>query len=746
MANRRRGPISWFIRQEFLQRAMAICVGVFLLQYIGWMIKEEYVWQKETASLIKYTLLALGITYLIPKIPILLRGLIQIIVIFVITAFYFDYQFVPLLKWDWDQVLPFIDQNFGQLLPYLWFALGTWLVYAACIWIMSIKLSMYIGIIGSIIALCIRDSFSNLSLWREIAVVLFCSTLIVVISNMLRIQKQAPDAWNKLSKRPFPIVIPIVLFALIFYSIVQYTPPIRPILTDPYTAWKNYNGEQVARFVSEDGGFLGTNQEASAESGYSREDSQLGGGFQFNYRNVMKVNSTHRSYWRGETRSMYTGTGWEKYGGELGNRSAVGPGQLLQSDPNIDTSKATMRTVKYTVTMSTEEAYPVLFGPNQIGQLEKLEGKNTTNSLEKLSWTPNDAVMNFDGNSNYPTSYTMISQVPIIDVEGLRTVKLEDISAEEWAVYLLIPETMPARVRDLAEEITKNSATPYDKVKNIEQYLANNFTYNTNPAKGSSHDFVDQFLFEVKEGYCDYYSTSMVMLARSIGMPARWVKGFSTGTSLLEEMMERGGYRGANELISQSEDEYTVRNADAHSWVEVYFPGWGWIPFEPTAGFRMPAVSADDANAPAPTPILADNLPVEESLETNWNWRAWTFFAGLIVLVVLIIFMMYRYIPWGKVFKLLKRARYAGNYNQMVLNDMYRLLHYAKRKGYDRLDNETTIRETLTRWMHQSVWLERELQTLLHQYERANYSGSKITEKEWYENNRNIRKVKIAMK
>lgn len=744
MANRRHGPISWFIRQEFLQRAMVICVGVFLLQYVGWMIKEEYVWQKETASLIKYTLLALGVTYFIPKIPILLRVLIQIIVIFVITGVYFDYQFVPLHAWKWEQILPFVDNNFKQLLPYLWFSLGTGLVYAISIWAMSRKLWMYIGILGSIIAFCIRDSFSNLSLWREIAVLLFCSTLIVVITNMLRIQKRTPDAWRKLSKRPFPIIIPVMLFSLIFYSIVQYTPPIRPILTDPYTAWKNYNGEQVTRFISDDGGFFAS--EGSTESGYSRNDSQLGGGFQFNYRNVMRVTSTHRSYWRGETRSVYTGTGWEKDEGEVANRSAVVQGQLLQPDPKVDTSKAAMKTVKYTVTMSTEEAYPVLFGPNQIGQINELKGNNTTNSLERLSWTSNDAVMNFSGNSNYPTSYTMTSQIPVIDIEGLRTVKFEDISAEEWGAYLQIPESMPTRVRDLAEEITKNSATPYDKVKNIEQYLANNFIYNTNPAKGSSHDFVDQFLFEVKEGYCDYYSTAMVMLTRSIGMPTRWVKGFSSGTSLLEEMMERGGYRGANELMSQSSDEYTVRNADAHSWVEVYFPGWGWLPFEPTAGFSMPAASADDTGAPAPTPILADNLPVEESSETNWNWRAWTFFAGLIVLVALIIFIMYKYIAWGKLFKLLKRARYAGNYNQMVLNDVYKLLQYAKRKGYDRHDHETTVRETLTRWMHQSVWLERELRTVLDEYERANYSGSKITEKEWYENNRNIRKVKIAMK
>lgn len=744
MTKARKGILSWLIGQDFLLRAMAVLVGVFLMQYVSWMIQEEVVWKTETASLIKLTLLVVGFIYFIPKLPVIARSIIQLIVVFILTGWFLNYQFVPLLAWKWSQLLPFVDNNLRQLLPYLWFSLGTWVVFSCTVWFMSKRTLMYLGLIGSIIAFCIRDSFSNLALWKEIAVILFCSSMIVVINNMLQIRKASPDAWHKLSRKPFPILIPIVLFAFIFYSIVQYTPPIRPLLTDPYTAWKNYNGEQVMRFTTDEAGIISINQpEESVESGYSRDDSLLGGGFKYNYRTVMRVSTSDRSYWRGESRSVYTGSGWEKGPEELTQRTVVGLNKPLERDPKVDTSKAIMKNMEYTVTMEREEAYPVLFGAKEIKQLNNVN--NSSSVTSKLSWSPPDAVINFRGSTNYPEVYTMISEVPVIDIEALRTIKLEDINVEEWSSYLQIPETMPARVSELAQVVTSNSATPYDKVKNIEQYLAGNFQYTNEPATGSSKDFVDQFLFETKEGYCDYFSTAMVMLTRSIGMPARWVKGFSAGSSLLEEMMERGGYRSAMQR-STEDDEYIVRNSDAHSWVEVYFPGWGWLPFEPTAGFAMPAIYDMEGYEPTNTPELAEIETIDESSEFNWNLRTWGFILAIAILAALVLFILYKYIPWRHIPILLQRTRYAGNYNQLVLNDVYRWLQYANRKGFMRLEQETTMRETLTRWMITSVWLERELETLLRIYERAHYSGIKLTQEEWSEANQTIRMLKIAMK
>src|SRR5690606_40367002 len=119
--------------------------------------------------------------------------------------------------------------------------------------------------------------------------------------------------------------------------------------------------------------------------------------------------------------------------------------------------------------------------------------------------------------------------------------------------YLQLPDTVPARVRDLAQEITADADTPYDKVKAVEAYLQENYIYTNKPdlSKGSSADFVDRFLFEIQEGYCDYYSTAMAVMVRSLGLPARWVKGFKSGSQELEEMYLGMGM--PEELLEQLE-------------------------------------------------------------------------------------------------------------------------------------------------------------------------------------------------
>jgi hypothetical protein len=129
-------------------------------------------------------------------------------------------------------------------------------------------------------------------------------------------------------------------------------------------------------------------------------------------------------------------------------------------------------------------------------------------------------------------------------------------------------------VRDLANTITQGKENWYDKAKAVEDYFdLPEFVYDqTNvaiPEEGD--DYVDQFLFETKSGYCDNFSTSMVVLMRSIGIPTRWVKGYTEGES---KGTTESGYR-----------LYEITNNNAHSWVEVYFPDIGWVPFEPTKGF-----------------------------------------------------------------------------------------------------------------------------------------------------------------
>jgi hypothetical protein len=133
--------------------------------------------------------------------------------------------------------------------------------------------------------------------------------------------------------------------------------------------------------------------------------------------------------------------------------------------------------------------------------------------------------------------------------------------------YTSLPPSVPERVYALARDLTSTAPTPLDEALALETYLRQNYPYSLQiPAPPANADVADYFLFDLKTGYCDYYATAMAVMARSVGLPARLVMGYSSGD------------------YDYSNAEYIVTAANAHAWVEIYFPGTGWVEFEPTAG------------------------------------------------------------------------------------------------------------------------------------------------------------------
>lgn len=130
--------------------------------------------------------------------------------------------------------------------------------------------------------------------------------------------------------------------------------------------------------------------------------------------------------------------------------------------------------------------------------------------------------------------------------------------------YTALSEDIPERVIRLAQNITYDCTTDYERVVTIENYLRNNYQYTLSPSQvPEGRDFTDWFLFEDKRGYCTYFATSMTVMLRSLGIPARYVEGF-----VMPEKHE--------------DNVYTITGRNAHAWVEVYFQGFGWLTFEPT--------------------------------------------------------------------------------------------------------------------------------------------------------------------
>ncbi len=165
--------------------------------------------------------------------------------------------------------------------------------------------------------------------------------------------------------------------------------------------------------------------------------------------------------------------------------------------------------------------------------------------------------------------YQAVSRVSAATPEELRQAALKGIPPLISAHYTQLPEDLPVRIHDLAAEVAGEEPTPYDQARAIERFLRQ-YEYSLDvELPPSDVDPVDFFLFELQRGYCDYYASAMVVMARSLGLPARIATGFLT--------------RPADENGIQ-----TIRQIDAHSWAEVYFADYGWVEFEPTAHFISP--------------------------------------------------------------------------------------------------------------------------------------------------------------
>ncbi len=205
-------------------------------------------------------------------------------------------------------------------------------------------------------------------------------------------------------------------------------------------------------------------------------------------------------------------------------------------------------------------------------------------------------------------TYNVVSSVSTATPKALRTA---GTAYPNWiyALYTDVPDSLPQRVRNLSDQITAPYGNTYDKVMALEVYLRQ-ITYNDQiPAPPQGEDPVDYFLFESREGYCNYYASALALMARVQNIPARVVSGYTRG-----EFDAAKGY-------------YVVRERNSHSWVEVYFPQYGWIEFEPTASetiLRSEMAEEEDTEADAaavtspPRPEEEDdlgrNIPEDEEI------------------------------------------------------------------------------------------------------------------------------------
>ena len=261
-------------------------------------------------------------------------------------------------------------------------------------------------------------------------------------------------------------------------------------------------------------------------------------------------------YWRSVTYDVYVGEGWVT--------SSAPPSAYDANTPLIPGLLDQHRLIHLDVQMAQPEGN--LFWSGILFSTDIPFTANWRVRPQPSLFADQSALLQADmfAAASNANSYKAQSYVPDVTEEQLRAASAEYPESIHER-YLSLPRSVPDRVHQLAREIVAGKSNPYDKAKAIEAYLRT-YPYDLEvPAPPEDQDVADYFLFDLKKGYCDYYATAMVVLARSSGLPARFVSGYSSGS-----------YDAPNA-------QYVVRELNAHSWAEIYFPEIGWVEFEPTA-------------------------------------------------------------------------------------------------------------------------------------------------------------------
>ncbi|MFB6078999.1 MAG: DUF4129 domain-containing transglutaminase family protein [Halarchaeum sp.] len=260
----------------------------------------------------------------------------------------------------------------------------------------------------------------------------------------------------------------------------------------------------------------------------------VGGALDLSPRVQFVVESRERTYWRVGAYDRYTGGGWVR----------TGDGGTLDGTPGNGERLVQRVTAKRPLSTMPAAAEPVA----ATGVDYEATSTGTLRPTETIATNE---------------SYRVVSERPPVDGWRVRNAGT-DYPASVTDRYLQLPDTTGPEVAALADRVTADATTPYEKSRAVSRWLRANKNYSlAGPRVGANGHVARTFLLDADRGYCVHFASAMVVLLREEGVPARFVTGYTAG--------ERVG-----------DDTAVVRGLDAHAWVEVYFPDAGWVRFDPT--------------------------------------------------------------------------------------------------------------------------------------------------------------------
>ncbi|MCM3671917.1 DUF3488 and DUF4129 domain-containing transglutaminase family protein [Mesobacillus maritimus] len=616
----------------------------------------------------------------------------------------------------WNGDFPGIFNSFRTV---LFFLLLWTMIYLIKYWITK-KRQILFFVFMTLVFITVLDTFTpykaNLAIIRTVIIGFFMMGILTF--KRLTYQERIPI-------RSLPLkrwVIPLAMMLVVSTSIGILVPKADPIWPDPVPFIKSLNPES------------GTESTSVKRAGYGEDDSRLGGPFLGDDTVVFRAEVDERHYWKVETKDFYTGKGWvvSEENDEFidFNGDDVPPFTFNEQVPTEELSSTVYNVFKY-----SHIQYP--------HGLKKIDTEQNYWYRMDISTQKISSMLEFE--SETPDIYTVQFEMPTFQVEQLQNSSPteEDYGYESLkGFFTQLPEGVPETVYALAEEITAEQETTFDKVQAVEQYFhQNGFVYDQVNVElpEENEDYVAQFLFETKRGYCDNFSTSMAVLLRTLDIPARWVKGYTSGDFV--------------ETLDSGKRVYEVTNNHAHSWVEVFFPEIGWVPFEPTRGFSdniiferedTPETMVETEEAREVTAQVEESgqMIEPEEVEANSSGKRkewfqqikkvvivhWKTMLGLIVIVILGSFLINQYRGKWLPFYYILRFKYSRKDDQFALAYLA-LLAQLDRYGLKRQSGQTLRQYAKEVDRH---FIGKEMRVLTDRYEQLIYRGT-MSEGTWEE-------------
>lgn len=478
--------------------------------------------------------------------------------------------------YEWILTLFHGGVSHSNMIFVLEMAVIVWLVTYLSVWLIFRSHQVWLAIVPGVALLLVNMVYAPTDITIYLIIYLALAFLLVIRFNLFAQEQE----WRRerihfnADEIGFDFLRAGAIFTVVILALAWITPSATAAQdTEIFDAlrgpWRDLQAEWSRLFAS-------LNYRPGPGADFRGEELNLGGPRELAPVPVLEVVAPPNArYWRAVVFDKFNGRGWENTDNTL-----VPFGADHDTVPMVNYQARQVITSTVTLVGPSLSTLPMAAQPLWVDQPTRANLSFVSVPLDR----PTGGVEETRTSQQVDTVSYARSRVPLDPGDSYMVTSLLTQAPESWLQksgtgyptwvtdrYLELPDTIPDRVKQLAKDITVAYDTPYDKATAIERFLREEIEYNEQiEAPPLDRDPVDYVLFDLKQGYCDYYATSMAVLLRSVGIPSRVVSGYAQGR------------------YDPEKEAYTVLLQDAHTWVEVFFPNYGWVEFEPTAA--QPAI------------------------------------------------------------------------------------------------------------------------------------------------------------